>query len=587
MQPVPSVHSRKTVVLNRIGFKNSSIYLILFLFAVPAVFGQQLAFPGAEGGGRLTRGGRGGRVFEVTNLNDDGLAGSLRYAINQTGARTVVFRVSGTIALVSALKITKDSITIAGQTAPGDGICLKNFSFNVSANQVVIRYIRSRFGDLGAGKPVDDAMNGYNSTPHAKKNIILDHCSASWSLDESLSFYGYDSLTIQWCLISESLYNSYDPKGTHGYGGIWGGFNSTFHHNLLAHHSSRNPRFSGATPAGSGTVYSQNLDFRNNVIYNWGFNSSYGGESSYVNIVSNYYKYGPATKSSVKNRIFNPYGAGDSTGVFYINNNYMDGDTGVTNDNWKGVVQQYPTFKMNTAQAFSPFPFPTVTTQTPQDAYALVLVNAGATLPKRDTLDTRIAYEVAHRTATFIGHTHLYEKSNSMDTTVPHGIIDSQSDVGGWPTLNSLPAPLDSDHDGMPDDWETAHGLNPTDAADRNFIGSSGYTKLEEYLNELAGTPTSVTQERTVIPAGFELYQNFPNPFNPTTTIRYQISSRMHVVLEVFDLLGRRVSTLDDRVRDAGEYTITVAANAWGSGIYFCRLKAGNRERLIKIVLMR
>jgi hypothetical protein len=573
--------------LNRTGFKNSSIHLILFLFAVPAVFGQQLAFPGAEGGGQLTRGGRGGRVFEVTNLNDDGLVGSLRYAINQTGARTVVFRVSGTIALVSALKITKDSITIAGQTAPGDGICLRNFSFNVSANQVIIRFIRARFGDQGAGMPVDDAMNGYNSKPHMKKNIIVDHCSASWSIDETLSFYGYDSLTIQWCLISESLYNNYDPKGLHGYGGIWGGFNSTFHHNLLAHHSSRNPRFSGATPAGSGTVYSQNLDFRNNVIYNWGFNSSYGGESSYVNIVGNYYKYGPATKSDVKNTIFNPYGAGDSTGVFYINNNYMDGDTGVTNDNWKGVVPKYLTFKMSAAQAFSPFPFPTVTTHTPQDAYALVLVNAGATLPKRDTIDTRIAYEVAHRTATFSGHTHLYEKSNGMDTTVPHGIIDSQSDVGGWPTLNSLPAPLDSDHDGMPDDWETSHGLNPADSTDRNIIGSSGYTKLEEYLNELAGTPTLVTEKQTALPAEFELYQNYPNPFNPTTTIRYQISSRMHVVLEVFDLVGRRVTTLDDRVRDAGEYTFTVVADAWGSGMYFCRLKAGNREKLIKIVLVR
>ncbi|HTR81230.1 MAG TPA: T9SS type A sorting domain-containing protein [Bacteroidota bacterium] len=566
---------------------NPAMTFLLICSSALTLRAQQLAFPGAEGGGRFAWGGRGGRVIEVTNLNDDGLPGSLRYAINQTGARTVVFRISGTIPLVQALKITKDSITIAGQTAPGDGICLKNFTFNVSANEVIIRFIRSRFGDQGAGKPIDDAINGYNSTPHAKKNIIVDHCSASWSLDESLSFYGYDSLTIQWCLISESLYNSYDPKGTHGYGGIWGGFNSTFHHNLLAHHSSRNPRFSGPTPAGSGTVYSQNLDFRNNVIYNWGFNSSYGGEESEINIIDNYYKYGPATKSSVKGRIFNPYGAGDSTGTFYIDSNYVDGDTAVTNDNWKGVTPQYSGFRMSTAVATSPFPFPSVTTNTPQEAYALVLANAGATLPKRDTIDKRIVFEVANRTATYSGHTHVYEKSNGLDTTVPHGIIDSQSDVGGWPTLNSLPPPSDSDHDGMPDAWEIAHGLNPYDASDRNIVDGSGYTKLEEYLDELAGAPTSVATERSIEPTKFDLLQNYPNPFNPTTTVVYSLSMKARAVLEIFDIVGRRVATMDQGVCAPGEYSVVIHADHWASGIYFCKLTAGEEHKTIKLVLMR
>ncbi len=568
------------------GLKYFFVVFVLLSVALTAD-AQQLAFPGAEGGGRLTQGGRGGRVIEVTNLNDDGLAGSLRYAINQTGARTVVFRVSGTIALVQSLKITKDSITIAGQTAPGDGICLKNFTFNVSANQVIIRYIRSRFGDQGAGKPVDDALNGYNSTPHAKKNIIIDHCTASWSIDESLSFYGYDSLTIQWCLISESLYNNYDPKGTHGYGGIWGGFNSTFHHNLLAHHSSRNPRFSGPTPAGSGTVFSQNLDFRNNVIYNWGFNSSYGGEESQINIVDNYYKYGPATKSGVKNRIFNPYGAGDSTGTFFIDGNYVDGDTAVTNNNWKGVSPQYIGFRMSTAVAAVPFPFPIVTTNTPQDAYALVLANAGATLPKRDTLDNRIIFEVTHRTATFSGHTHLYEKGNGLDTTIPHGIIDSQTDVGGWPTLNSLPAPSDSDHDGMPDAWEFSHGLNPSDASDRNIVDGTGYTKLEEYLNELAGTPTVIISGLPSTPVSFDLTQNYPNPFNPTTTVRYRLASKAHAVIEIFDIVGKQVALLDQGIREAGEYSALISADHWASGVYICRLTAGMQQKAIKLVLIR
>ena len=560
---------------------------LLAFCVVVGMHAQQPAFPGAEGGGKFTRGGRGGKVIEVTNLKDDGLIGSLRYAINQSGARTVVFRVSGTIALASALKITKDSITIAGQTAPGDGICLKNFTFNVSANQVIIRFIRSRFGDQGTGKPVDDAMNGYNSTPHAKKNIIVDHCSASWSIDETLSFYGYDSLTIQWCLIGESLYNNYDPKGTHGYGGIWGGFNSTFHHNLLAHHSSRNPRFSGPTPAGSGTVFSQNLDFRNNVIYNWGFNSSYGGEESQINIVSNYYKYGPATKSGVKNRIFNPYGAGDSTGTFYISGNYVDGDTSVTNDNWKGVVAQYSTFRMNTAQAALPFPFPAVTTQTPQDAYAAVLVQAGAIYPKRDTIDSRIVFETSHRTATYSGSTHLYEKSNGMDTTVPHGIIDSQNDVGGWPVLNSTTAPADSDHDGMADSWELTHGLNPVDASDANLVGSSGYTRLEEYLNELAGTPTSVREAHTSIPEGFELFQNYPNPFNPSTMIEYAIPTRSYVTVKVFNVLGEEIATLFSGTENAGTYALRFDASHLSSGVYVYRVQAGNAVKARRMVLMK
>lgn len=564
----------------------SHVTLLAFCVAV-GLYAQQPAFPGAEGGGKFTRGGRGGKVIEVTNLKDDGLIGSLRYAINQSGARTVVFRISGTIALASALKITKDSITIAGQTAPGDGICLKNFTFNVSANQVIVRFIRSRFGDQGAGKPVDDAMNGYNSTPHAKKNIIVDHCSASWSIDETLSFYGYDSLTIQWCLISESLYNNYDPKGTHGYGGIWGGFNSTFHHNLLAHHSSRNPRFSGPTPAGSGTVFSQNLDFRNNVIYNWGFNSSYGGEESQINIVANYYKYGPATKSGVKNRIFNPYGAGDSTGTFYISGNYVDGDTSVTNDNWKGVVAQYSTFRMNTAQSALPFAFPAVTTQTPQEAYTAVLEQAGAIYPKRDTIDSRIIFETSHRTATYSGNTHLYEKSNGMDTTVPHGIIDSQNDVGGWPVLNSTTAPADSDHDGMADSWELAHGLNLLDASDANLVGTNGYTRLEEYLNELAGTPTSVREEHGSVLQAFELYQNYPNPFNPSTMIEYALPTHSFVTVKVFNILGEEIATLFSGTESVGTHTLKFDASHLSSGVYVYRVQTGNTVEARRMVLIK
>ena len=211
------------------------------------------AFPGAEGYGAMTRGGRGGKVILVTNLNDSG-PGSLREACETEGPRIVVFRVSGTITLERALRISNPYITIAGQTAPGDGICLKRYPLLINASEVIIRYIRVRLGDETDDDA--DAISGrYN------KNIIIDHVSASWSVDETVSIYYCENVTIQWCLISESMYDAGHVKGAHGYGGIWGSNRSTYHHNLLAHHSSRNPRFA------SGCGYN---DYRNNVVYNWG-----------------------------------------------------------------------------------------------------------------------------------------------------------------------------------------------------------------------------------------------------------------------------------------------------------------------------
>jgi pectate lyase len=324
---------------------------------------QVRAFPGAEGGGMYTKGGRGGKVYEVTSLADDGTVGTLRYAINQSGARTVVFKVSGTIVLTSDLKIARDSITIAGQTAPGDGICLRKYTLYVNANEVILRYLRVRLGDETGGE--SDAMSGFtNATTGYKNHIIVDHCSASWSEDEGLSYYGNDFVTVQWCIISESLYNSNHPKGAHGYGGIWGGKDHTaFHHNLFAHHSSRNPRLSGV----GTTTGCYNVDLRNNVIYNWGFNSAYGGEASTANFINNYYKPGPATKSGVRSRIFNP---SDTLGVWYIQGNLVEGNPAVSNDNWAGGVN--PTIapmNINSIKATAPFPSLPVTTHTPQQAF--------------------------------------------------------------------------------------------------------------------------------------------------------------------------------------------------------------------------
>lgn len=549
------------------------VYSVALMLAISAhlVFSQQPAFPGAEGGGMYTRGGRGGKVLEVTNLLDDGSSGTLRWAVNQSGARTVVFRVSGTISLNSRLVVTKDSLTIAGQTAPGDGICLRKFPMEVSANQVIVRYMRFRLGD--ESRQEHDAFDAYtNSGTGFKRNIIIDHCSVSWSIDEAFSSYGNDSLTTQWCIISESLYHSYHSKGNHGYGGIWGGRTlATFHHNLIAHHSSRTPRLSGSTT----TVPSYNVDVRNNVIYNWGFNSSYGGEGGTGNYVNNYYKPGPATKSGVRSRIFQP---SDTLGRWFIDGNEVEGNSTVSADNWTGGVSPSIVPKdIKSLKAGIPFRFERVTTHTARQAFDFVLQYAGASLPKRDTIDSRIVYETRTGTVTYGGHDDSsYAATEKLDTSKVYGIIDSQTDVGGWPVLNSLPAPTDTDHDGMPDAWESANGLNPNDASDRNMVGANGYTMLEEYLNSLVGANPGTTDvhETCSIPGQFLLEQNYPNPFNPTTAIRYQLLANSFVDLRVYDVLGREVATLVDAEQSPGRHQVMFDAANLTSGVYFCRLQA-------------
>lgn len=444
-------------------------FQIILSLAAATALAQQLAFPGAEGFGRFATGGRSGKVIEVTNLNDRG-PGSLRAALKDKSARTVVFRVSGTIALESALKINNGHLTIAGQTAPGDGICLKNYSLIISADHVIIRFLRVRLGD--AKRQEADAMTVMNC-----KNIMIDHCSLSWGIDEVGSFYDNENATVQWCLISESLNHSYHHKGDHGYGGIWGGEDASFHHNLLAHHTSRNPRFNGSRT--NHAPDKEIVDFRNNVIYNWGENSAYGGEAGNQNIVANYYKFGPATRAT-KNRIVEPY---DGKGKWYIADNVVLGFPDITVDNWAGGVQGK---FANQGRVDSPHPFAPVTTQTAEQAYELVLANVGAILPKRDAIDARIIEEVRTGTATYGG---TWGKGS--------GIIDSQNDVGGWPTLHSAPVPKDEDHDGMADEWELAHGLDPANPQDRNGdFNGDGYTNLEKYLNSLAPAEAYSGMER-------------------------------------------------------------------------------------------
>lgn len=412
--------------------------------------GPTPAFPGAEGAGAFAQGGRGGRVIAVTNLNDSG-PGSLRAAVQAKGPRTVVFRVAGNIELGSTLEIKEPFITIAGQSAPGDGVCLKNYDCVISTQQVVIRYLRVRPGDV-ARKAVDGFSIG-----GAARHVILDHCSATWSVDESLSVSGGDigDITVQWCLIAESLNQSVHHKGPHGYGSlIRADGEVSYHHNIFALHKSRNPR--------PGTYEDANkrgliLDFRNNVIYGWGARAGYSSaDKANLNYVGNYLK--PAAFSHAADQAFDV--GGRLTTALYVADNFLAGATTANQDNWLLIGKS-----ANAVRRDQPFPIAPVTTDPVSTVYEKVLAGAGATRPVRDAVDARIARHIREGTGR---------------------IIDSQKEVGGWPELATGMPPIDSDQDGLPDDWEKQHQLDPQNPRDGAKPAASGYTQLEEFLNSRA-----------------------------------------------------------------------------------------------------
>ena len=487
------------------------------------------AFPGAEGHGRYaTTGGRGGKVYHVTNLNDSG-TGSLRWALSQAGPRTIVFDVSGYIDLKSNLAITSNT-TIAGQTAPGSGITLRYYTIELTkCDNVIIRFIRFRRSQV---KNVNDGADA--TWGRYRKNIILDHCSFSWSIDEVASFYDNRNFTMQWCNVTEALANPGHSKGAHSYGGIWGGKEASFHHNFIAHVQNRAPRFNGARYEWKGydqtrypnAIQAEIVDFRNCVMYNWGNgNGCYGGPGGgYINMVNNYYKAGPGTKS--KTRVTQVSVADNSNGGdtphmgyasrYYINGNYVTAASTPENYDWKGVIYDNGLSTINGEKYIKdadhlygeeqtyvkdadgvdcirlridePVATGDVTTHSAKEAFEKVLAYCGASL-YRDDVDARLVEEAKTGTTTYTGA--IAKTAGILDVINDPSAATVDEGAASYPELvnEARPDGYDSDKDGMPDEWEMLNGLDPNDASDAityTLDTERGwYTNLEVYLNSV------------------------------------------------------------------------------------------------------
>lgn len=476
------------------------------------------AFPGAEGGGMFASGGRGGKVLKVTSLCDDGSEGTLRWAVEQPGPRIIVFEVGGLISLNSDLWIRNPDITIAGQTAPAPGICIRNYTTHVAADNVIIRYLRFRMGaEFKKGTEEGDVLTG----KYYKKNIIIDHCSISWGTDENASFYTNSDFTMQWCIISESLRLAGHSKGQHGFGAIWGGRNASFHHNIIAHNDNRNPRFDPGRLTGrkhKEEMLSNVVDFRNNTVYNWGRNVSYGGEAMKINFIANYYKAGPASVADGKlfgmdcetkesNPIYGKWGKVYMDGNVYdscddkvsrtTGNNFEYGVIRPGNSRIKSLNKD----EKESLMSDKAFETALVTTQKAGEAFISALTSSGCS-KFRDSVDKRIVEEIKTRTATCKGsdkHNGIGRDENGFnwksESYPKAGIIDSPWDTrppmaeSGWNPwseyFHSKSKEKDSDGDGMPDKWEKAKGLDPFRYNPSGRDIDAYYDNIEVYINEI------------------------------------------------------------------------------------------------------
>ena len=492
--------------------KKTLLTLLAAIFAMVATAQDQApAFPGAEGHGRYVTGGRGGTVVHVTNLNDSG-TGSLRSAVSSSN-RIVVFDVGGIIELKSDLTI-KGNVTILGQTAPAPGITLRYYTVRPNGNNIIMRFIRIRRGEEKNVNDGADATWARNFT-----GIILDHCSFSWSIDEVASYYDNRNFTMQWCSVGESLVNPGHSKGPHGYGGIWGGKEASFHHNMIIHVNNRAPRLNGARYGWQGydktkyknTIEAEIVDLRNCVMYNWGDgNGAYAGQGGYHNIVNNYYKAGPATKN--KTRVFQC----------------------VIVDDGNATIK-------DTIKLTQPVITGSITTHSAQVAFEKVLENVGASL-HRDVVDNRHMEEARNGTTTYIGSSTSYEKDGKTYPFTPlPGLIDKVADQGTY-NLETVtrPAGFDTDGDGIPDEWEIANGLNPNDKSDGNAktidTEKGFYTNLEVYANSLVEDIM-----KAGMADGVSNYTEYWPAYNTTTGIS-QVRTSAITATEYYDLSGRKLS---------------------------------------------
>lgn len=493
--------------------KKLYLILVLLLFGFQYSNSQTLAFPTAEGYGKYAKGGRGGKVVFVENLEDyiaynnieAPIPGSFRWALTQYPGEplTVIFRVSGTIQLklyivneknMNDIRSSRANLTIAGQTAPGDGICIRNSKINLGGStDLVVRNLRFRIGENATDSTF---IPGGSVGCENALRVIFDHCVFGWSGEENLTMYDNRFTTVQWSIFHEGLYDDGHGKGNRGYGGQCGGINSTWHHNLFAHNQSRSPRLNGARTDNETRVF---IEFINNVIYNWGSAGAvYGADivagtlrSHTTNYIGNYYKPGPATASS--KRFFSTnLTSGTNLPKWHLTGNVMEGYPTFNSDNWNGFTINwsgttpaptkndlssdtllYPPQNIIYAGKWIGYDEYKLNIETAENAYQSILNKVGTF--HRDSVERRILHELKTGTASF---------KASLGTW---GIIDKSYNAEGYMQYQSSVAPEDNDRDGMADVWELGNGLNPSDPEDRNLTTIEGYTALEVYLNSLMG----------------------------------------------------------------------------------------------------